>query len=226
MSNSERPHKRRPKDVIEESQPANVEQAFVKQPGKEMRHIGKGTSMGVNYQCVDNNHQIIHTHLAKISEGDKEVQQIIKDSNVEEQDFIKMHENIAALHSAGDFEGFFLEPRQKFSTVAVRDPKSSELLGYNVIKKTKQTPAFVTDSSFNPKNLWELLKLDLEIGSTYKDIVALYKSRADSTRQNSPSIYKDAYDSFLKKYGLKSRLVPAEGYELNEYKTAFVKKEE
>ena len=37
--------------------------------------------------------------------------------------------------------------------------------------------------------------------------------------------YKEAYDAFLKKYGLKSRLVPAEGYEVSRNKAGFIKRE-
>ncbi len=223
MSNPERPHKRSPKEIIEEAQPANVEHAFVKRSAGEAQYVGKGTGGEVSSPVSvfeSGVYNFIHTHPSKISEPDEQLRKTCVEMGLEEKDLENVGA-IAALHSVTDIGPFLSIDDFKFATIAVRDPESGELLGYNVLKKTAKTPHFVIDTnSFNA--VW---KSAASVETARKDLVTLRDVRSDSLRKNSPSLYKKEYDSFLKKYGLKSRLVPAEGYKVNEYGTAFIKKE-
>lgn len=199
MTNSERPHKRSPKEIIEETQPANVEHVFARRPGEEVRHIAEGVGTRVTYSAERADYHNIHTH--------------------------PLPEGSLSLQSPRDLNNFLSSSTEKFSTVAVRDPNSGTLMGYSVLKKTKEL-SFAKDNpliKFIP-HVWELIKLDIETTQMQN---RTEKMMAETI--SSPNIshiqYKEELDAFLKKYGLKLRLVPAEGYEVSRNKGGFTKKE-
>jgi hypothetical protein len=146
MSNPERPRKRSPKEIIEEAQPANVEHSFSKHPGEEVKHTAKGTTYETPSSILEYGHNI-HTHPSH------DMGNPLRNRAL--GPLMKGH----ALHSPGDLRSFLLTNGNEFATVAVRNPLSGEVIGYSVLKKTKETPAaFTADSSvLNLKHDFELI---------------------------------------------------------------------
>jgi hypothetical protein len=219
----ERPRKRSPKEIIEEAQPANVEHAFGKPAGNEIRDITKeGTakiiSTEINSDSPHFKHHFIHTHPSKFPEVDEEqMRAACRKVGIEEKYLKNVGTTVAALHSATDIETFLNMPEDiKFATIAVRDPESGDVLGYNVLKR----------ADVDTNDYVALYRSATVVARAEEDLFKLKSLSRDSVLQNNPSLSREAYDAFLKRYGLKSRLVPAEGYKVNEYGTAFVKKEE
>jgi len=131
----------------------------------------------------------------------------------------------SAIHGGTDIRAFLFNPSWKSAPIAVRDPKTGKVLGYNVLKKTKKTPTPPVDADFVTSqelqeglSNWKYSKQILEDAEKYDDI------RMDALSSHNPAGIRKVYDQMLKKYHLQSRFVPAEDYQVNKTGTAFERK--
>jgi hypothetical protein len=107
----------------------------------------------------------------------------------------------------------------KHSTIAVRDPETGVVLGYNVLSKTKESPTSIVGElkkGNKLKSLWKAFRIRSRTKKYDKILLKnMMKGDKDKVRNN--------YDNFLEEHNLKSRLVPAKGYKVNDSGISFEK---
>jgi len=182
------------RETIEETDNPYVEHRFIKYPGKEPVEVtdyeratstNDSTDVDKYHRAIEKgNYTDIHTHPT----------------------FLDTTKNYP-LPSGGDLESF-LKTKMRSMVIAVRKASySGEVIGYTVIRKTKQTPR---RGSKNYKQYFEDLK-------EYEKQTKLYAEK-------EPEKIATVFDKFAKKYHIRHRLVPIEGYKVNDSGSAFVKK--
>jgi len=221
------------REVIESTNNPKVEHPFIKYPGREAEDIidpekSTETSLRVNKQkyeeLLKNNkgerYTFIHTHPSESPRYSfftwLKAPEVGRTAN-------KRMKDIAALPSGADMKTIIYNRRIKTSAIAVRNPETGEVLGYNVIKKTKQTPQIGGQEGI--VSPWFFLKYLVGFDQYSNDAVRYDGKRAKALNKNDPAIARHAYEELLDKYHLKSRFVPAEKYKPNKQSTAFVPKE-
>ncbi|MEI7718491.1 MAG: hypothetical protein WCI72_01370 [archaeon] len=205
--------KRSSREVIESAKKPKCERIFYRYPTGETTDVtdykraSKYMAIPDEDKVVDfmgtrkgEEYSMIHTHQSEIPLGplEKAFRWMVGSMNV-----VHTANQYAAIPSGGDIFCLMDDPNIRSIPLAVTDTKTGKLLGYNVIVKTKKC-----DGKFRAE---DLDKYDAQ------SVLA--------TGEGDPAIIRNAYESLLKKYGLKSRMVPAEGYRVNEYNTSFVKKD-
>jgi hypothetical protein len=230
--------KRSTREVIEGLSFPGYEHRLMKYPGLEAgditdyTNLDRDTSANADpikkkqYLKLGNGkrYSLIHDHMSKFKPNFWE-----KIFNVLTWGYalndVKQIKNNAAIHGGSDIRAFLFNPGWKSMPVAVTDPKTGKVLGYNILKKTKKTPKcpvdhdLISDEEFNEGvSKWEYTPQILDDAEKYDDI------RMAALAQHNPEHIRKVYDQFLNKYHLRSRFIPAEGYQVNSTRTTFTKK--
>ncbi len=222
--------KRKTIEVIQASTNQHLEHAFIKHiGGTETKELETAESSPTHLKVKlsqyelndDKKYNFIHTHPSKIKIKQK-VGWFKKLYNwtrgIKTPELIESTE-YNLLHSAPDFKAFLFHSNEKYSTIAVRDPESGVVIGYNVLGKTKDSPSSVVQEMKNKnffRKKWRSFKIKRDTDKYGKAIMkSMFKGNTKKTRAN--------YDNFLKKYNLKSKLVPTTGYKVNASRTSFEK---
>lgn len=223
------------KEVIEESFSPQFEHRLMKYPGQKAKDITDYNNLKPESSEVDEaqkkeyqkgnegrKYSLIHTHSSenpKLSWKDK--LNFFIWNNVAPWD-LKYTKKISALHGGSDIRSFLYNPGWKSEPVAVRDPKTGKLLGYNVLKKTKMTPVPPVDIDLvSPQEFDEKMSKWKYADQIYEDAENFDDIRMKALIHHNPSEARRAYDMLIKKYHLKSRFVPAKDYQVNDTGTAF-----
>jgi hypothetical protein len=225
--------KKTPKEVIEGTSSPHLEHAFIKYPGSTVKGVvsrQEGTSVKTTIANMelsehkDKRYTFIHTHPFGLPPITKTQRVVAWLNGYSEADIRKEVETFAALHSGADLQIFLYRDNMKCSTIAVRNTETGELIGYNVLAKTKNTPKSPMTDDEPAESIFEMLKFKLGVGKMSDDTNEYENSRMKSLKEKNPSFDREAYDKFLSKYHLRSRLVPAEGYQVNKWGTSFERK--
>jgi len=118
---------------------------------------------------------------------------------------------VRAIPSYGDIGYFLWDTKIKTAVIAVRNPKTGEVQGYQVMRKTKNTP--------NIENWYGEVNKDFD-----NDLTEYCMKTVQAMRKNKPEIASSAFDNLARKYHIKHRMLPAKDYTINETKSKFVKK--
>ena len=205
------------KKVIETSYPWEVEHSLYKLPGKEAEDVTDYDRLSETatfpepvLSGVKKRYTAIHTHPSALQQKVKTQRDFVdKLLNFFLPGLIPSEErrgpykelNYSALPSGHDVDTFLEDNKQKTEVIAVREPETGKVRGYTVVRKTKRTPKI---GIFN------------RLGADMKE----YREGC----KNIENMH-GAFEQFVSKYGLQYRLMPAEGYHLNETRTQFVKNE-
>lgn len=219
------------REVIESTNNPKVEHPFIKYPGREAEDITYAAKEGstkvdkekyrkITEENPNKRYTLIHTHPSEAPRrsffGWLQAPEIGRTAH-------KRMRDIAALPSGGDMRTIIYNRGLKTSAIAVRDTRTGEVLGYNIIKKTKETPTVGSDDG--TISLGFFLKYLVGLDQYSRDAIGYDGKRAKALNKNDPAIARQAYEELLDKYNLKSRFVPADKYKLNEQSTAFVPKD-
>ncbi|MBI2632005.1 hypothetical protein HYW75_03305 [Candidatus Pacearchaeota archaeon] len=145
----------------------------------------------------------IHTHSSEVQKYSFLSRFLYSLIGMGREEFEKSKE-MSALPGYIDLEGFLKVSRIRTMTIAVRDPKTGKVLGYHVMRKTKNTS-----------------KYD---GIVEEDISKYEDEIMSALEHNNPKEASDAFDNFALKYHIKHRMLPAGGYTINKSRSNFVKK--
>lgn len=187
--------KKSPKKIIEETLKPEIEHTFIKYPGREAFDV-------TDYEKSGSTHAVARegeTYYVEVTNKGKPYTHIHTHPSKVKRTAKKKAESLA-LPSGDDFRGFLSEKDRKTMVVAVRDPDSGEVEGYGIVRKTRNT-------SFQSER-------ELETATNGYESMRRYGS--DSARHG--------FELIAEKYHLKHKMVPAQGYELNDDKTNFKKK--
>jgi hypothetical protein len=222
--------KKTPIEVIQNSKNPHLEHAFIKhKEGKgteELDTIESSPSHVVvdllkHEFYVDKKYNFIHTHPSKPPLKPKKLGWLRKLSYwIRGIDIKKVEEaHPKLLHSGTDMRMFLFNENMKHSTIAVRDPETGVVLGYNVLSKTKESPTSIVGElkkGNKLKSLWKAFRIRSRTKKYDKILLKnMMKGDKDKVRNN--------YDNFLEEHNLKSRLVPAKGYKVNDSGISFEK---
>ena len=227
--------KRGPTEVIESTPHPKIEHSFIKYPGEEPADVTDYRKSKTyrakkdwtkSSKLIDSNkgrrYTDIHTHPTSIDYvfgASKKRLSRIKDSN--------------ALPSGTDLRVFLKRDDLKTAVIAVRDSQTGEVLGYHFFRKTRNTPSFGTSEEDFEKHPFKTVMRGLNLtyfglgkksGELWKDVSKYGKVAIMSIKKGEYSETARALDSLAEKYHFQHRLVPAKGYQSNEFGSAFVKK--
>ena len=227
--------KRRTVEVIEGTTRPHIEHAFIKyKDGKGARELETIESSPNHIKLnlfkqernTDEKYHLIHTHPSETMRPPvpKKLGFFTRFSNwIRGHKPEKMENSYPnLLHSTPDMRIFLAHDKMKYTTIAVRDPKSGAVLGYNVLTKTKESPLSVVSELKKGNKIkawWKNFKFKRATNKYEKDLWRNW-TNGDQNRM------RDSYDDFLAKYKLRSRLVPATGFRVNDAKTSFEKIQE
>jgi len=218
--------KKRTVEVIESTDKPHLEHAFIKYADgkgtKELETIESSANhlvINLSKQEFDSEekYNFIHTHPSKHGKPTwfTRLSYWITGRDIKKTE--EAHPKL--LQSGVDMKTFLALDNMKYSTIAVRDPISGLILGYNVLSKTKESPSSVFGEMKN-KNM---LKTTWRSFTIWKDTRKYNKDIMKSMRNGDGKGIRSTYDDFLAKYKLKSRLVPAAGYKVNDAGISFEK---
>jgi hypothetical protein len=199
--------KKSPTEIIESASNPDLEHAFVKFRGKELEDITIDSStdrQSIQVPVGSKEQRMrVHTHLSSLPKERRSALDTMFPGLFHPESKYKERKEISygALPSPKDMELFLEAKNERAAAIAVREPETGKVRGYTVIMKTDKTP--------KPGILGLNLAKDIdEYRKGYKIIGAMHAS----------------FETLASKYHLKFRFLPAEGYQLNETKTQFVKK--
>jgi hypothetical protein len=225
-------HARKAIDTIEKTRSPHVEQGYIKYPGDKIKEA-KSSSLSPTHYTPDfsriepeekkgQKYNFIHTHPSNTSKLllTPEHKAVLRSRGFREDGDYKKVDAGFGLHSGGDFNLFLRHDAMRTATIAVRDPDTGTVLGYNVLRKTKLTPKSYDQSVF--KNFFKRIKFNIWDEVDISGDVGRYDSLITrAALKGNMGLVREFYDEFLKKYHLKSRLVPAKGYKVNASNTSF-----
>jgi len=210
-------NKRSPTKIIESTSP-KVEGSFVKYSGEELEDWTSDYSTETRTSFMkptdsDVKYTSIHTHPTAFEEKRKTNRTLVeKISNIFLPGLFPKYEgtgtykeiNYSATPSGKDLESFLTTEKMETMMIAVREPQTGKVLGYTIIKKTKQTP-----------------KLGLLTLANMDDDITSYTLRRQTNILNNAL---PALKTIAHRYSLKYRFVPVKGYTINDSKTQYIKK--
>ncbi|MFA5724335.1 MAG: hypothetical protein WC979_08835 [Candidatus Pacearchaeota archaeon] len=226
------------KEVIEESPSPEYEHRLMKYPGIAAgditdyklleRDASPEADLVKKKQYLDKGNKrkyaLIHTHASKFKASPWEKFFDFFTFGYFLND-LRQIKHSSAIHGGTDIRAFLFNPSWKSAPIAVRDPKTGKILGYNILKKTKKTPTppidpdFVTSQELQEGlSNWKYSQEILNDADKYDDI------RMDALSSHNPAGIRNVYDQMLKKYHLQSRFVPGKDYQVNKTGTAFERK--
>lgn len=228
--------RRSAKEVIEGTPQPDKEHIFIKYFGEEpiditdyskISRANTATDFAKRDRIYDERHRrrlraarhgTIHTHPTEPNFYDNNFWQRMKlrSKGIGPRAYANQ-KNTIAIPSAGDLIGFFKDYEENM-TIAVRNSKTGEVLGYRVVKRTKSTP-YIDLNTFSPFSLTRKERREF-----YHDINEYRKDCRTAIKRQDYQKVNESFESIAKKYHLKSRLIPTEDYEPNQERTTFVKK--
>ncbi|MDD5191772.1 MAG: hypothetical protein PHH54_05220 [Candidatus Nanoarchaeia archaeon] len=146
---------------------------------------------------------------------------------------IEKWKNITALPSGADMGQLIITDDERTMDIAVRNPKTGEVLGYNVLRKTKKTPKWGTARAYIQKHFFKgvmnlinynLLGLGKRSEELSKDKIKYHKEVLKAVKSGNYQRANEALEIFADKYSLQHRMVPAQNYKVMETKGTFVNK--
>lgn len=239
--------KKNPKEIIESTDRPDVEHSFIKYPGEEptdiTRHVKSSPFATENIipktNRIRDEHQNrpyshIHTHptfLPKLTEAQKKE---LKKGGLTENILNKFSE-IYALPSPHDLRSLVIDDDMKTMVIAARNPDTGEVIGYQIIRKTKRSPKFgLSRKGFDKNPFKTALKIinanHFNFGrsnkSLIRDVNRYGREVKDSMKSGNYTQATRAFDELTSKYHLRHKMVSAKNYEPNESRTAFVRRSE
>lgn len=217
--------RRSPKEVIESTGNPNIEHTFITPAGSEtidFTNYNKASHISTNITQKDKEkiaeyvqgrqYRDIHTHPSKLKHSllhwayntvTLPLSLLVFNHNSFYWPWQSSNVNkIAATPSSSDISIFLKKSNLRSRVIATRNPESGEVLGFTVLKKTEDT-----------KYPYEEIDPDL---SKYED------SRIKAIRKNNPLIASQGLKKISKNFNFKYKMIPCEGYKINDSKTAFV----
>lgn len=232
------------KEVIESTKKPEVEHGFIKYPRKEpveltdysltseeeLKHDNRKFS---DYKLINDNkpYTHIHTHPTELSESSRN--SFVNGNAKINADAPNNLKYMNALPSEGDVRTLIVDGNMKTMAIAVRDSKTGDVLGYQVIKKTERTPSWGTshhDFDKHPvRTILEILNANyLRVGKKHRelrrDLLKYQEARVEALNTGAYEHATEVFEDISNKYGLKHRLVSAREFEPSKTKSAFVKK--
>jgi hypothetical protein len=229
--------KRSPKEIIEEeaAKDPKKEYAFVKFRGKELfplktKPYRSGLDIDDDYirslGSYKEKRNILHTHPY-----DPESPRIPKGRTKPNKKL-----DTPPIPSSTDLKDFLLDSEATSQYIAQYNIRSRKVEGYFVIRKTSKTPKSPNEhlesmrdavSRFKPNEVkgvyYHLISL-MSSNNISKKIVKHNEESMSAFFNDSPEEAIHALDNLSKKFHLKYRFIPAEGYEVSKYRTHLVKK--
>lgn len=231
------------KEVIEETSHPETEHQFIKYPEKEPVDITDYKKSRSGYTRSDaekakkviqeNNlrpYTHIHTHPYQtyrfwptgISGA---IERLFHRTGKTEAKGIK---EITGLPSSGDLNAFLYTNNMKTMVIAVRNTENGKVVGYHILRKTKDTPAYVpTDKDFERAPIRSVLK---GVGIIIQIMLGLVKPiesynydvrRIRGLKEGKLEKSRQAFEDLAHKYNLRYRMVVSSGYKVNETRTSF-----
>ena len=128
-------------------------------------------------------------------------------------------ESSAGLPSELDVKMFLYAGRSiKSAAVAQQDPGTKKVLGYTILRRTKNTPILIREyaARFNKKlgkrKYCDVKELNTDLNEYGDELQGFYA--------------RDAIDDFANKYNLNVKFLPAKGYEMSRIRGTFYPKKE
>lgn len=157
------------------------------------------------------------------------IERLIHDTAKTESEGI---EKITGLPSGGDLIRFLYHNYMKTMVIAVRNTKTGKVLGYQILRKTKNTPIYSpTHQDWEKAPVSSFLKViryNMGIGLTPLKLAietdAYDVKRIKGLKENNLKISRDALEKFAEKYHFQIKMIPSENYKVNEERTYFAKK--
>ncbi len=236
-----------PKEVIESTKLPGIEHEFIKYPVstpiditnyKKSNEWESERDDSKAYNIIKKNRGKpfihIHTHPHQTFQyWDRGVvgtlERLIHSTAKTESEGIK---KITSLPSGVDLTTFLYCNDMKTMVIAVRNTKTGKVLGYQVLRKTKNTPIYSpTHKDWEKAPLGSFLKVlryKIGIGLTPVKLMletdSYDKKRIKALKENNLNIAGNALKEFATKYHIQTRMIPAGGYKANEEKTYFTRK--
>jgi len=229
--------KKSPTEYIESTLRPEIERVFIKYPREEIVDITDYSTEGSTKMrwsevfTKERKLAHIHTHSFSCIKLTQETYSNLKEKYGIEGNKKKLEcklteelEKYIALPSVQDLFAFMLNPIIRTMIIAVRNPKSGEVLGYNIIRKTIKTPTLIDNKTFTTLLLAsndDNVKKSIDLNSCQEKFdraaseIDSYKVKFDEIALNGKmSDQPKVFEEFSEKYNLTHRVVSASGYKI------------
>jgi hypothetical protein len=227
----DKPKKRSPKEIIEESDDPKIEHAYIKFPGREIVSV---TSRATKDMAELDYEKI--RELYEKNQGKKYTQIHTHPYDPAKYSKRKITE-ASPLPSGSDMALFLKDDNARTMVIAQQNQDTGKVAGYFMLRKTKKTKPIGaspidTQKDFKERYFSEgmtggtkkLLQIRKDLRGIKKKTKKYGKVKSLIVLLDDPQLLAEAVDRMAKRYKLQTRFLPAEGYQTDESRTKFVRK--